>query len=331
MFSGIDRTKTRNAQLIRLYACLAFLLMLPICEAAMADPGTEKAGDYPHRTVGHHAIGEAGRKVWMFYPETPRPESAGVVLFLHGWGALDPAPYGAWIGHIVKRENIVLYPLFEESWRASPESSLQNAIESTKQALQYLADNGPVTPDLSHFSILGHSFGGGLAAQVAGLAAEAGLPEPKALMPVQPGWLASKTYPTDNLARIPPTTYLLVVEGDKDQFQNSRHGSTIIEATTQIPATHKAFVRLLSRGGLIADHYAPLAPDPAYHLEKESVGGELRKKMVKLIMGIRDGETDALDRQGLWPMFDELVSVAASGGTIDTPVKAATVEISVGQ
>ena len=120
-----------------------------------------------------------------------------------------------------------------------------------------------------------------------------------------------------------------VVEGDKDQFQDTRHGSTIFKATTQIPPDHKAFVRLQSTGGLIADHYAPLSPDPAYHLEEESTGTKLRKKAVKLIMGIREGETDALDCQGLWPMFDELMSVAASGGTIDTAVKAATVEMVV--
>jgi acetyl esterase/lipase len=313
------------------YIYLALLVMIPVCQAAMAGVGTEQADDHPHQAVGHHAIGTAANRVWIFFPDTPQPESANVVLFMHGWRALDPAPYGGWIDHLVKKGSIVLFPLFEESWRASPESSLQNAIESTKQALQYLADAGPVKPDLSNFSIAGHSFGGGLAAQVAGLAADAGLPQPKAVMPVQPGWLASKKYPSDNLARIPPSTYLLVVEGDKDQFQNSRHGSTIFELTTQIPLDHKAFVRLLSSGGLIADHYAPLSPDPAYHLEKESVGGELGRKIVQSIVGIREGETDALDRQGLWPMFDELVTVAASGGTIDTAVKAATVEISVGQ
>jgi Chlorophyllase enzyme len=313
------------------YSCLALLLMISAGEAAMAGVTTAEAGDCLHQIVGHHAIGTAGSRVWIFFPDAPRPASANVVLFLHGYRALDPAAYGGWIDHIAKKGNIVLYPLFEESRTDPPQNSLRNAIESTKQALRYLADLGPVKPDLSDFSIVGHSFGGGLAAQVAALAASSGLPEPRAVMSVEPGWLASKNFPTDSLTGIPPSTYLLVVEGDKDQFQDSRHGSTIFEATTQIPPDHKAFVRLKSTGGLIADHYAPLSPDPAYHLEEASVGTDLLKKVVKSIMGIRAGETDALDRQGLWPMFDELMSVAASGGTIDNAVKAATIEIEVGQ
>jgi acetyl esterase/lipase len=325
--------------LIRPY--FALLLMIPACalgqspgglvEAAMTSVRTEQSDDYPHQAVGHHAIGTAGSRVWIFFPDSPRPESANVVLFLHGYRAMDPAPYGGWIDHIAKEGSIVLYPLFEESRSDPPENSLRNAIESTKQALQYLADAGPVKPDLSNFSIVGHSFGGGLAAQVAGLAAFSGLPQPQAVMSVQPGWLASKNYPTDNLTRIPPPTYLLVVEGDKDQFQDTRHASTIFNLTTQIPPDRKALVRLRSTEGLIADHYAPLSPDPAYHLEEESAGSRLRKKVVKWVMRIREGETDALDRQGLWPMFDELMSVTASGGTIDTAVNAATVEIVVGQ
>jgi acetyl esterase/lipase len=316
--------------MIQLYSYLALLLMISACEPAMAGTGTQEAGDSLHQSVGHLAIGTASSRVWIFFPDSPRPESANVVLFLHGWRALDPAYYGGWIDHIAKSGNIVLYPLFEASRRDPPQNSLRNAIESTKQALQHLAEAGPVKPILSNLPIVGHSLGAGLAVQMAGVAASSGLPQPKAVMAVQPGWMASKTYPTDNLTCIPPSTYLLVVEGDKDQFQDTRHGSTIFNMATQIPPDHKAFVRLLSTGGLIADHFAPLSPDPDYHLEEGSVAGVLLKKALKLFMGVREGEIDALDRQGLWPMFDELVSVARNGGTIDTAVKAATVEIAVG-
>jgi acetyl esterase/lipase len=288
-------------------------------------PGDE---NYPHQAVGHHAIGKDDNRVWILFPDSLRPESANIVLFMHGWRALDPSYYGGWVDHIAKRGNIVLYPLFEKSRSDPPENSLRNAIESTKQALQYLADAGPVQPDPSNFSVVGHSLGGGLAAQMAGLGVSSGLPQPRAVMLVMPGWLASRNYPTDNLTLIPPSTYLLIVEGDRDQFQGTRHGQTIFNATRQIPPDHKAFVRLLSTKGLIADHYAPLSPDPAYHLEEESSGEKLRKEIAKLLIGARPGETDALDRQGLWPMFDELINVAATGGSIDVAIKAATVDIS---
>jgi acetyl esterase/lipase len=300
-----------------------------LIERTMATVTAPENQDYPHKAVGHRAAGEGNNRVWIFFPDSPLPETANVVIFIHGWRALDPAYYGGWIGHIAKRGSIVLYPLFEESRNSPPENSLRNAIEGAKQALQYLADAGPVKPDLSHFSAVGHSLGGGIAAQMAGLAVSFGLPQLRAAMPVEPGWGATKSYPTDNLALIPPSTYLLVVEGDKDQFQDTRHGSTIFNATPQIPSDHKAFVRLVSTEGLIADHYAPLSPDAAYHLQEESAAAKLVKNAAKLILGVREGETDALDRRGLWPMFDELMSVAASGGTIDAAVKAATIKITV--
>jgi len=313
-----------------LYPYLALLLMISACEPVVADTHTKEAGDYLHQSVGHLAIGTASSRVWIFFPDSPRPESAHVVLFLHGWRALDPAYYGGWIDHLARSGKIVLYPLFERSRLDPPENSLRNAIESTKQALQHLAESGPVKPLLSNLPIVGHSLGAGLAVQMAAVAASSGLPQPTAVMAVQPGWMASKTYPTDNLTRIPASMFLLVVEGDKDQFQDTRHGSTIFNMATQIPPDHKAFVRMLSTGGLIADHFTPLSPDPAYHLEEDSVASMLVKKALKLFMGVRGGEIDALDRQCLWPMFDELVSVAGNGGTIDTAVKAVTVEIAVG-
>jgi acetyl esterase/lipase len=316
------------------------LRMIPVWASARGQTGLvvapmtvaraeEGAGDYPHQAVGHEAIGKGASRVWIFFPEHPKPESANVVVFMHGWRALDPAPYGGWLDHIVRKGRVVLYPLFEESRSDPPENSLRNAINSTKQALQYLTSAGPVKPELSNFPILGHSLGAGLAVQMSGLAAASGLPQPTSVMSVMPGWLGSSSFPTDNLTLIPPSTYLLIVEGDSDQFQDSRHGRTIFNATPQIPAHQKAFVRFLSTKGLIADHYAPLSPDPAYHLEKESVGAKLRKEIAKLVIGIRPGETDSLDRHGLWPMFDELMNVAATGDSIDTAVKAATVDISV--
>jgi hypothetical protein len=324
----------------RLWA--VFLAMIATCEpgqgsddlgggAATAGVTTKEAGDYPHQAVGHHVLGTAGSRVWIFLPDSPRPESASVVLFLHGYRATDPFYYGGWIDYIAKKGSIVLYPLFEESRRDPPENMQRNAIESTKQALQYLAASGPVKPDLLHFAVVGHSLGGGMAAQVPGLAVSSGLPQPNAVMSVEPGWLGNKDYPTENLTRIPPSTYLLIVEGDKDQFRDTRHGSTIFRLTAQIPPDHKALVTLRSADGLIADHYAPLSPDPAYHLEEAPGGAGLGKKVVKWAMGIREGEIDALDRQGLWPMFDELTRVAATGGTIDIAVKAATVDLVVGQ
>ena len=202
--------------------------------------------DYPHKAVDHHAIGKDSNRVWILSPGFASARNRQMLLSSCTGGSpwILPPMAAGWA--TARRGNIVLYPLFEKTRSDPPKNSLRNAIESTKQALQYLADEGPVKPELSDFAGVGHSFGGGLLAQMAGLAASSGLPQLHSIMPVMPGWLASRSYPTDNLAGIPHSTYLLIVEGDRDQFQDTRHGSTIFNATT-IPPDQKAFVRLLSR------------------------------------------------------------------------------------
>lgn len=38
---------------------------------------------------------------WLFEPANPTPKAAPVIVFSHGWGGVDPAPYRAWIDHII--------------------------------------------------------------------------------------------------------------------------------------------------------------------------------------------------------------------------------------
>lgn len=288
-------------------------------------------GAYPHQLVCHQPLGTGGMQVWIFTPDAPRPAVANVVLFLHGYRATDPVDYAGWIDHLAREGNIVLYPVFEAARGDPPEVSERNEIEATKQALRWLATNSPIKPSLAGFSVVGHSFGGGLSARFAALAGAAGLPQPKAVMAVEPGWQGGSKYPADNLTQIPPSTYLIIVGGDRDQFEDSRQSGLIYRATPQIPPDHKTFVRFHSTGNLIADHYMPLSPIPAYHLEQKTGREERRASIVKGIMHIRDGEIDALDTQGLWPMFDKLIALGERGGSVEGAVRAASVPVTVGK
>lgn len=287
-------------------------------------------GSYPHQQVCHLPVGAGASMVWIFYPETPRPAAANVVLFLHGWRATDPAEYGGWIDHLVRSGNIVLYPVFEASRDDPPETSERNALEGVRQAVAYLQRQGPVRPSFDRFSVVGHSFGGGLAAQYAALAASNGLPVPRAVMAVMPGWQGGKRYPAERINRISPDTYLLIVDGDSDQFSSTRESMNIVRSSPGVVAERKGFVRLVSGRSLVADHYAALSPLPAYHLEQRSPQQNRRRAFVKSMMNIRDGEINELDTQGLWPMFDYLMALPQTRENIVGAIRAARVTVAAG-
>lgn len=284
--------------------------------------------DYPHAGVRKIKRDRGADGYWLFLPDDPVPKRAPVVLFLHGTRALNPYDYGGWIEHLVRRGNVVLYPIFESAglWQAKKEGNLvqmERAIKATKEAIQDVEKTTSIELDLDRFAITGHSFGGGLTGQVAARAASAGLPVPRAAMPVQPGWKGKEKMPLEALAKIPATTLFLVVEGDTDQFEESRQGLEMVKAATAVPWDRKAFVRIFSdeRSGvkLISDHAAPLSPRDDYG-EPITHKKERRRALAAALTGMRDGEADALDYLGYWRLFDSLCQAAFSGEGIEAVV-----------
>jgi acetyl esterase/lipase len=303
----------------------------PSAQVAMSDPHGPKA--YPHARVLKKKYGEGALAYWLYLPADPVPASAPLILFLHGWNGADPYFYGGWLDHLARRGNIVIYPLYQTSAFNRPEEMLANAIAATKNAVAQLEKEHQVAPQLDKFAIVGHSFGGGMAVQVAALAKEAGLPAPKALMPVQPGWRGQSEMPTARLKDIPSSVLMLVVVGEEDQFASTRQGKTIFCHTEQIPKERKGYVLVPSDAHgnppLIADHSSPLSPLEDYG-EEISARKERRRNLITRMTGMRSGETDALDYLGYWRLFDALLSAAFSGQRIDAVIGSAQ-DLSLGE
>jgi pimeloyl-ACP methyl ester carboxylesterase len=270
---------------------------------------------------------------WLYQPAAPTPLSAPVVLFLHGLNGSDPYFYGGWIDHIVRRGDIVIYPVYQTSALQSTKEMLENAIQATSDAIDHLTRSGLVRPQLEGFAMLGHSFGGGLAVQIAARAEKVRLPMPKAIMAVQPGWKGNKQMPTDELTEIPPSVLMLIVDGDEDQFAKTRQGKTIFCRTNQILLDRKKYVVLQSdyHGSppLIADHMSPLAPQEDYGIGT-SPRQEKRREFIMRLMGLRNGEEDALDYFGYWRLFDALFDAALRGKNIDAVIGSER-DLSMGQ
>ncbi len=250
---------------------------------ALDGPG---GSNYSHAGVRQTGYGSGSHEFWIFEPADPTPASAPVIVFNHGWGAMFPVFYRAWVEHLVKRGNIVIYPRYQLTLNIGVRHATEHAIRSVQEAIPIL-QNGPVQPELENFAITGHSLGGGITAEMAVLAQENNLPIPKAVMPVQP-YLRNDTMMND-FNQMPATVLLLVVVGEDDTIAGDSSARTIFSTAVQIPASQKNYVvQTTDRYGypdLVADHMAPLCvPDTDL--------------------------VDAMDFYSTWKLFDGLTDYA---------------------
>lgn len=276
----------------------------------------------PHAGVIKNRYGKFADEYWIFEPDKPKPAKAPVVIFLHGWGGTNPLYYGAWIDHIVKRGNIVIFPRYQSSILTSRLAFIPNTIGAIRSGLTKLnTERGHVRPDLTKVSAVGHSLGGVLAASVAALARESGLPRIRAVMAVEPGLTRPPaSVPMPDLKKIESTTLLLSIAGDQDTLVEDFDAKRIYYESTRVPAVNKDFIRFVTddRGSppLIANHRAPTAPDINYD-NGEGDYSEWRPNLETGSASPMDGprnanRTPAVNAMdfALWRLFDALCDAA---------------------
>ncbi len=288
----------------------AGLVALAIAVAASRAGAAEPPAAYPHKSVRNMEMGQGPRSYWLFEPAEPTPKTAPVVVFNHGWFAVNPGIYGAWIEHLVRKGRIVIAPRYQRDWSTPPANFLPNGLVAVRDALDVLATSpAHVCPDRSKFALVGHSAGGNLAAQMAAVAAEADLPEPKAVVAVFPGEVFTSRRP--DLANVPASTLLVVVAGQKDLIVGDQRAREIFADTTAVPLDRKKFIlyRTDLRGSpqFRTDHFAPTAS----HARFNTGDGLLPAAQMA------QGEVNAFDTAGLWRVADLTIEAAFAGKTLD--------------
>ncbi len=301
--------------------CLLVILAMPQAASAGDRPAAGLAGlgrgqaepKTAHQGVKRYEIGQGPRSYLIFEPEMPKPENpAPVVVFLHGWFAVNPGFYGAWIDHLVRDGRIVIFPRYQKDVGTIPQDFLANTLAAIRDALGVLHDGvGHVRPDPARFALIGHSAGANLAAQVAATAADPGseIPVPQALVAVMPGEIVPMREP--KLSRIPAMTLMIVVVGDEDLLVGDLRGRQIFTQASAIPRSRKRFILFRSdRHGfppLIAEHTAPTGANPRL----DNGDGIFRSLQLSF------SDVNALDRAGFWRMTDLVLEAGFSGKTLD--------------
>jgi len=294
-------------------------------------PGSKQ---YVHATVTKNRYGTGNEEYWIFEPDSPKPASAPIVVFIHGWGGMNPLYYGAWLDHLVKRGNIVIYPRYQATLLTPIKDFLPSTLGAIKDGIKRLqTERGHIKPDLNKFAVVGHSVGGLMAANVAALARESDLPQVRAVMSVEPGITEDPiNIPLVDLKKIPAETLLLAVAGDQDTLVRDNDAKRIYNESTAVPAANKDFVMMVTdthgAPSLQASHRAPTAMNRDYDNGEGVGGGPADPERVGNSSSRRTDRTsqdrrletmmvNALDYYGTWKLFDALCDAAFYGKNRD--------------
>ncbi|CAM2973211.1 chlorophyllase/cutinase-like alpha/beta fold protein [Methylobacterium mesophilicum] len=306
---------------------------------------SEGAGGFGDRkaTIVKRLLGRGSATTFAFHAAGTAPEAGRpVVVFLHGWGVVNPQSYGGWIDHLTRQGWLVLYPRFQEVNRTRPADAPGLADGLVKAALADLASDADAKPDLGRVVLIGHLAGAPLAMDMAADAKQHGLPVPKLIFMAAPGGIASgpksRGIALTELSGIDPSTLLIAMVGDKDTRAADLAAKRLLREASAVPLERKLFIRALSDDhgfpALTATLAAPAGTDTAYDGGAIKPGPEpkdaakdapkpppfrwsadmaLTGEQQTLVSQINIARVDALDYLGFWKTFDIAAAAAFAG------------------
>jgi dienelactone hydrolase len=324
--------------LLFLGSCLA----APWAQAASPPKQPEQGpggADYKISEVVKRGVGTASAGTYVFHGAGAASEPRPVVVFLHSWGAVNPALYGGWIDHLARKGHLVLFPRFQDVNRSRPADASALAATLIKNALEALADDAGAKPDLKRVAYIGHSAGVPIALNLAAGAKASEIPAPKLILGLMPGGIASNEKERgillQDLSAIDASTLLITMSGDRDYLPSDRASRRILQEATAIPASRKLFMRassddhgfpaltatLASPGSPKSDYEASaikLPPDPPRDPKQRntwrwSADMALSGPQTILTQQLANNGTDTLDYLAYWKTFDMAAEAAFAG------------------
>lgn len=224
-------------------------------DAVTTTPAVTEPARYTPPGAERIDVGSGAQGAAIFRRPGSEREPGPVVIFLHGWVAIDPAEYGPWIGHLVRNGATVVYPAYQTKPARETITPLANVLAGVHAALARVE----VAP--GRLVVAGHSAGGALAADYAAVAAASGLPAPAAVFSVYPGRKLRHLQvplPTVDLSLIATGTRVLVYAGERDTAVGQGTAHQILSG-----AVHADAELHVVRDDAVDDHSAPRRFDGA--------------------------------------------------------------------
>ncbi len=255
---------------MRSYVFMATILFKGLYAAAQGTPytGQPVAGpggaEYLHRSVAFYDVAAQADGYWLFEPADPKPDSAEVVVFMHGYGAYNPMAYGKWIKHLVAKGNIVIYPRYQKNLLTPrPGSFPPNAAKGIRDALEQLQTGHHVRPHLDKVSYIGHSYGGVILANLGAHWQSYDIPKPAAMLLCEPGSGPLKGARLEKYDALPADLNLLIIVGEDDYVVGQEFGQLVFETAVNTPNRNLILQRHDTDGHrwILATHNEPYSYD----------------------------------------------------------------------
>jgi pimeloyl-ACP methyl ester carboxylesterase len=309
-----SRKKSRIKQFCQTVFPLSPLLLKGLFATAQGTPypGQPAEGpggaDYTHHSVAFYDAATKADGYWLFEPAEPRPDSAEVVVFLHGYGAYNPMAYGKWIKHLVAKGNIVIYPRYQKNllW-PRPDAFPENAATGIRDALKALEKEGHVKPRTEKVAYIAHSYGGVIAANLGVHWQKHGIPKPAAMLLAEPGSGPFKGARLEDYAGLPADLNLLVVVGEDDYVVGAEFGARVFQTAVNTPQRNLVVQRRDTtnfRRWILATHSEPYA----YDLDFDT--GVRNYTAKRVLMSSRLNEVDFYC---YWKFSDALIAYTRTG------------------
>ena len=267
---------------------------------------------YLHQEVKQYDYAKKPDGFWLYEPSHPKPDSAHVIVFIHGYGAYNPMIYGQWIKHLVRKGNVVIFPRYQRNL-ISPKSKhfVNNVSTAIKNALKELKKEGHVKAITKDFALVGHSYGGVIAANLGVNFKKYNIPQPKAIMLCSAGTGPFKGGLLQSYNNMPSEMKLLVMVSEDDRVVGDKISKLVFSTATNV--IHRNYI--IQKRDDSAEPHLTAHHDESYALDLDFDSG-IRNYTAK--KALRIGATNAVDYFGYWKLFDALLDCSRNDENCST-------------
>jgi pimeloyl-ACP methyl ester carboxylesterase len=238
---------------------------------------------------------------YIFYADRADLKDGTPVVFVHGYGALNPMIYGKWIRHLTGQGHPVIYPRYQQDLLlTSPRDFVSNTTAAIQSAMEKMRKEGRSSSRESLY-LLGHSYGGVIIANLAANWRELEIPEPKVAMLCEPGSGPLNGGVLETYDRIDSTMHMVIVVGDNDMTVGQDFGRRVYDSAVKTPNRVLLWQYACSKDScnVSASHYEPYAIDEAFDNRMDNFTSRKAVKVARF---------DQVDQLGYWKVFDMLVT-----------------------
>lgn len=263
--------------------------------------GGPGGADYPCADFLVIDSADAAGGYWIYLPAGALPDTAPLVIFLHGFGCYNPMIYGKWLRHLALKGNVVIMPRYQDRLLQPRAREFSDIIAgSILHAMDYLRQNGVTPVGLDRPVLIGHSYGGVLAADLLLHFSEKKLPKPAAALICQAGTNIFRGGRIRSYEGFPEDVNLLLVVAKNDLLVSRRISKRIFRHTAHLKNREMLILNPDRHGRppLAAGHRACHATD-------ESFDNGVRTFSAKY--ALFHIPTDAADYNGYWKLADALI------------------------